>query len=74
MDKEKSPSWVTLTSCSTTADAHIAAGLLQANDIPVVINNETIANVYPMTDSWAPVEIMVPTELADEARKLLKLD
>ena len=70
MDKQKSPSWVTLTSCSTTA----AAGLLQANDIPVVINNETIANVYPMTDSWAPVEIMVPDELADEARKLLKLD
>ena len=55
----------------TSAEA-IDRGLLQANGIPCVTNNATISSVYPMTDTWAPVELLIPASQLALARELVK--
>lgn len=54
--------------------ATIAAGMLEANGIPCQVSGQTLASVIPMTDTWTPVEIIVPTALAAKARDLLRSD
>lgn len=65
--------WITIASFSSAEEAYIVKGMLESNDIPVNIVNGTISSVYPMTDTWAPVEIQVPGQMVPEAVKLLKL-
>lgn len=64
--------WVTVATFSSVEDGYIVKGMLESNDIPVELNNATISSVYPMTDTWAPLEIMVPAHRADDARNLIK--
>lgn len=66
--------WIKIASFTTPQDAYIVKGMLESNDIPTVLNNTTISSVYPMTDTWAPVELLVPKHDEIRARQLMKLD
>lgn len=68
------PNWVRIASFSSSEDAYIVKGMLESNNIPVEISNATISSVYPMTDTWAPIELFVPRELETEAQRLLKIN
>lgn len=63
-------SWTTVASFSSTGEAYIVKGMLESNNIPVTMTNETISGVYPI-DTWAPVEIKVPAALAEKAKALI---
>lgn len=64
--------WTTIATFSSVEDGYIVKGMLESNGIPVELNNATISSVYPMTDTWAPLELMVPAGRADEARRLIE--
>lgn len=66
--------WTIVASYSDQGAAYIAKGMLESNGILVEILNATISTVYPMTDTWAPVELAVPSSMADLAHKLLSLE
>ncbi|MCM1449529.1 MAG: DUF2007 domain-containing protein [Clostridiales bacterium] len=66
--------WVVIAECNTVTDASIIAGAIESVDIPVQIMNGTLQSALPMTYTWAPVQIMVPANLADEARKMVPED
>jgi len=63
--------WTTVAKFSSVEDGYIIKGMLESNGIPVELNNATISSVYPMTDTWAPLEIMVPKNLAEKAKSLI---
>lgn len=63
--------WTIVATFSSVEDSYIVKGMLESNGIPVELNNATISSVYPMTDTWAPLELMVPADRADEARSLI---
>lgn len=69
--KHDAAGWILLRSYNNLQEAEIDRGLLADNGIPCVIQNEAISSVYPMTDTWAPLNMMVPAALADEAAALL---
>lgn len=64
--------WITVASFTSEQDAAIAAGMLENHDIPAQLTGTVMASVYPMTDTWAPVNLLVPAPLAEQARKLLE--
>jgi hypothetical protein len=66
--------WVLFRTYNNPETAAIDRGLLQANGVPCVVNNATISSVYPMTDTWAPVELMIPATQVELAEKLLGKD
>lgn len=81
MSKNVSPSaepspnqWVTVATYSSFEEAEIVKGMLQANGIDCVLNNATLASVYPMTSTWTPLELMVPASQASQALALMKQD
>ena len=75
MTTENSPSgWCTVATYSDRTSAYIAKGMLESNGIPVTLTNATLSSVYPMTDTWASVSLLVPPSMAESARRLLKLD
>lgn len=58
---------------STPQEAYIAKGMLDANGIPSIINNEDFYNVYPIGfNSIGGIRLMVPEEDYDKAIQLLK--
>lgn len=63
--------WAAIAAFSDPAEAYITRGMLESNGIPVVVNNATISSIYPMTDTWAPLELLVPADMADVARSLI---
>lgn len=65
-------SWTIIATYSSIEEAEIVRGLLESNGIPTVINNATIASVYPMTDSWTPLQLMIPAVCREDAEKLLR--
>lgn len=65
-------SWTIIATYSSIEEAEIVRGLLESNGIPTVINNATIASVYPMTDSWTPLQLMIPAACREDAEKLLR--
>ena len=64
-------SWVLFKTYSNVQEAAIDRGLLQASGIPCVVNNATISSVYPMTDTWAPIELMIPASALSKAKALV---
>lgn len=66
--------WVLFRTYSNSESAAIDRGLLQSYGVPCVVNNATISSVYPMTDTWAPVELMIPAAKVELAEKLLGKD
>lgn len=67
-----SDSWIRIASFSSLPEAYIAKGVLDNYDIPAQLTNTVISSVYPMTDTWAPVELLVPAPLAGKAAALLQ--
>lgn len=65
--------WTTVATFSSPQEAAIVRGMLLSEDIPVEMTNQTISSVYPMTDTWAPVELKVPATMAEKARRLMDL-
>ncbi|MDO4320460.1 MAG: DUF2007 domain-containing protein [Bacteroidales bacterium] len=63
--------WAVVATFNTQGEAYIAKGMLESNGIESVLNNATISSVYPMTDTWTPLELLVPADKIEEARKLL---
>jgi hypothetical protein len=63
--------WVSVGEFTVESEAHIARGMLSAAGIPSVLRNDTIASVYPMTMTWAPIELLVPADMASRAVLLL---
>lgn len=63
--------WTVLRTYSDQQAAYIDRGLLEANDIPAELTGTVMASVYPMTDTWAPVRLIVPASMAARAAELL---
>lgn len=53
-------------------DASIAAGMLADNGIEAHILSNNMATLYAAGSTWAPVQLMVPSDCLDEARRLLQ--
>lgn len=66
--------WVKVGIYTDSATAHIAKGMLETNGIPASLTNDTISTVYPMTDTWAAIDLYVPQTVASLAAKLLQLE
>lgn len=64
-------SWTAIGSFSSSEEAYIVKGMLESNGIPVNMLNATISSVYPMTDTWAPITLEVPSEFKTDALRLL---
>lgn len=64
--------WIVAAEFSSEQEAYIAAGMLENNGIPVQVTGTVMASVYPMTDTWAPVRLSVPADMAGRAAELLK--
>ena len=71
-DMADNEQWILFRTYSSAEAAAIDRGLLQANGIPCVTNNATISSVYPMTDTWAPVELLIPASQFALASELVK--
>lgn len=69
-----SSGWVRVGTYSDPAAAYIAKGMLETNGVPASLTNDTISTVYPMTDTWAAVDLYVPQSMAAMAVRLLHLD
>lgn len=74
MMKSSTGGWTTVATYSDQQSAFIAKGMLETNGVPVNLTNATISSVYPMTDTWASIELMVPPSMAELAKKLLALE
>lgn len=70
-EKDTSGGWMIFRQYSNLQEAEIDKGLLEENGIPCVMQNEAIASVYPMTETWASLNLMIPRGFADDARQLL---
>lgn len=66
--------WTRIAEFVSLDEAYIVKGMLEANDIPVVVNNATLASVYPLTDTWTPIEILVPENMACKAKDLMNVE
>ena len=51
--------------------AELAAGMLRTNGVPCEVGGGTLASVLPLTDTWTPIELIVPQECAARARERL---
>lgn len=68
----KTSDWQTVATFSTVQEAYIARGMLDAHGIPAMIPDEVMSgSVYPMTLTWAGVDLLVPAADAPRARALL---
>lgn len=56
----------------TLQAAELAAGLLRNHGIPCEVTNRTLASVLPLTDTWTPLQIVVPGSMADRAEAILR--
>ena len=72
MNRERDAVMATIGNFSTIQEAEIAAGMLRNAGIPCDVSNQTIASVLPMTDTWTPLQLMVPASMAAHARELLR--
>lgn len=74
MSKNETPSWIVVAECDTLPEASILAGAINNEGIPTSIMNSALQSALPMTYTWAPVQIMVPADMADAARKLVPIE
>lgn len=63
--------WTVAARFSSEAEAAIACGMLENHDIPTQLTGTVLASVYPMTDTWAPILMLVPADCAERAARLL---
>lgn len=72
MTDSDSEGWTVVARFSSEAEASIACGMLDSHGIPAQLTGTVLASVYPMTDTWAPVVLMVPADEAPRASRLLR--
>lgn len=63
--------WALAGEFSNIQEAYIAKGMLEDNGIRAVVDGGTLASVYPMTLTWAPVRLLVPGRQLERALDLL---
>lgn len=66
------PNLVTVASFSSLPQASIAQGMLEAHDIPTLLNNVDFNSIYPMGGTGFAVNLQVRPQDADRATELLK--
>lgn len=52
--------------------ANIAQGLLQSHDIDAHVEGNIMSTMYAAGATWSPVELYVPADKLEEARRLLQ--
>lgn len=72
MNGNDTTGWSVVGEYSTVTDASIDKGMLETNGIPVIVINGVISSVYPMTATWAPVQLLVRDSDVAAARALMK--
>lgn len=72
--KQTNDTSITIATYSTDWEAHIAEGVLANEGIPCTLTNETFSSIYPIGfNSIGGINLVVPAEYADTARRLLDL-
>lgn len=71
MNSHRDSQTIVVADFPTIQAAEIAAGMLRNNGIPCEVANQTIASVLPMTETWAPLRLVVPAAFAARTRALL---
>jgi hypothetical protein len=67
-----STSWVLIREVAGELQAEILRGLLEANEIPVLLSQEGIGRVYGLSVSTlGRVEILVPSEFVEAAKSIM---
>jgi len=62
-------------SANSDAEAHVIKGLLESSGITCVLQPQTISSLQNiLVPSMGVVNVLVPAESADEARKLIEAD
>lgn len=74
MSKSVNEGWIVVAECNTVADASIIAGAIENEGIPTQILNSALQSALPLTYTWAPVQIVVPSSMALQARELVPLE
>lgn len=64
--------WVIVAYAMGLTEANIVAGLLSANKIPVLIQQESAARALGLTVGLGAISILVPTRFEGEALSLLE--
>lgn len=67
----KTSDWQCIATFSNIQQAYIAAGMLRDNGIEAILPDDVMSSVYPMTITWAGINLLVPAGQADTARALL---
>ena len=56
-------------------EAQVIKGLLESHDIPCLFQSNTASSVHAFAiDGLGEVRVMVPEDMADKARELIKAD
>ena len=67
-------SWITLTIPKNPMEAEIIKGKLESEGIPVFLKKEAIGRIYGITtDGLGEVKVLVPKDLVEKAREILKI-
>lgn len=73
MKKDKQDELVVLQTFSTDWEAYIAKGVLDTEDIPSIVNNEIISNIYPIGFNYlGGVKLLVFRRDYDRAAEAIK--
>ncbi len=63
--------WIVIAEFDTLPDATIIAGAIENEGIPTSILNSSLQSALPLTFTWAPIQLLVPETMAEEARPLV---
>lgn len=74
MKQTKNEGWTVVAECVNVAEASIIAGAIENEGIPTAILNSALQSALPLTYTWAPVQVVVPPAMADEAREIVPPD
>ena len=74
MKQKQDDNWTVVAECINVAEASIIAGAIENEGIPTAIINSALQSALPLTYTWAPVQVVVPPSMAEEARKLVPPD
>lgn len=74
MNNDTNDGWIVVAECNTVTDASIIAGAIENEGIPTQILNRALQSALPMTFTWAPVQIVVPVAMSEQARGVIPPD
>lgn len=72
MNSQRDSMTVRIGNFTSLQAAEIAAGVLRTEGIPCEVLNATISSVLPMTDTWTPIQLLVPANFAMRAKELVR--